>query len=194
MRIKIGENGLRFGSYDDPFDYTIFRNCFPESMFQTIQSKVRDFPKTPPDKRRTSKFIINEEIDGYIYDPWLYDKLNELFREAVGGIDYKHYIPIFEYNSCPAGYSYPIHVDAPEKIVSLVIYISDRGNGTVLYDKNKKYVKELEWTPNDGFLFYRDDDTYHSYHSTVNHRDTINCILVKRDKELLRNLRYEGNV
>lgn len=188
------ENKIRFTTDMIPWEHILYRNLFDPDDFPEVQRRVSSWPKTPPDKRRISMFILNQEKEGYIYDPWLYDKLVQTFSDAIHGIDWKNYVPIFEYNSCPEGYEYPIHVDAPEKILSLVIYISNKGDGTVLYDENKNRISQLEWIPNEGFMFLRDDVSWHSYHSSVNHRDTINCILVKKDKKLLRNLRYNVDV
>lgn len=179
----------------EPWEHYDIEEFISDDKFDKLQEIVTSWPKTPADKRRTSMFIVGDkERDGYIYDPWVYELLKERFEVILKGIDYSYYVPIFEYNSCPAGYTYPIHVDAPEKILSLVIYISENGDGTSLYNDKHELIRKTEWKPNNGFLFYRYDDTHHSYESTVNHRDTINCILVKKDKDLLRNLRYEGHV
>lgn len=186
---------MRFALREEPWEHWDITDVIPTNKFSKVQKRVESWDKTPPDKRRISKFIVGDkERDGYIYDPWLYEILKERFIMLLNGIDHKYYTTIFEYNSCPAGYTYPIHVDAPEKIASLVIYISENGDGTSLYNDKHELIRKTEWKPNNGFLFYRHDDTHHSYESTVNHRDTINCILVKKDKDLLRNLRYEGHV
>jgi hypothetical protein len=187
---------MHWGKHLEPWEHWTVNNVINTDDFPELQKRVASWEKTPPDKRRISKFILNQEEpkEGYICDPWVYGLLNRRFDLLMKSIDYSNYIPIFEYNSCPAGYQYPIHVDAPEKIASLVIFISEYGDGTKIYNDKHELVKQIPWRANDGFYFFRYDDTWHSYESNVNHRDTINCILVKRDKELLKNLRYDVDV
>lgn len=181
----------------EPWEHYLVENFIPDDSFPSLQNWVKSLPKTPPDKRRNSAWIIpsGESNDDYIVNPKMYDLLTNRFKLILGDdYDPDTMIIICEYNTCPAGYQYPIHNDAPEKIASMVLYVSEEGDGTVLYNRDETYHSRQEWKPNTGFFFFRKEDTWHSYHSTVENRDTINCILVEKDSELLSNIRYNINV
>ena len=66
---------------------------------------------------------------------------------------------------------YPIHDEATWKKLSVVVYIKpDVGDGTYLFDKNKKYAKKVEWKVNRAFIFKGVPKlTWHSY---ANNKDT----------------------
>lgn len=64
----------------------------------------------------------------------------------------------------PPGHVYPIHDEASRKVISIVHYIGDVGDGTEIYDKDKNYVKTIEWKPNRAFVFAGlDGITWHAF-------------------------------
>jgi hypothetical protein len=194
----------------DPWVHHSVKRFIPEEDFPILKEKVSSWPKTPEDKRRISMFICrddqlptqierkDEEVK-YIPDNWVYELLERRFRILVDqtiddyNIDLDETLMVFEYISCPAGYEHAMHVDACEKFCSMVLYVSDEGDGTNIYKPNKEYHSTIEWVPNNGLFFYRGNYTWHSYGSTVNHRDTINCILLDK-KQNIANIRYDLDV
>ncbi len=63
-------------------------------------------------------------------------------------------------------YSFPIHDDTPDKLLSGVIYLKPEKNlGTFFYDsKNGENVNEIEWKQNRAVFFSREEKkTWHSY-------------------------------
>lgn len=188
------EKGMSYSLSTFPWEHHVVYDVFHPLVFDIIQQEVETWPKTPKDKRRLSMFILDQKVDGYIYCPWMHDLLSKKFKAMLRNFDRVNYKMIFEYNTCPEGYQYPIHCDAPEKIASMVLYINGEGSGTSLYTEDKEFAKKVPWKFNSGMYFENDLDTWHSYDSIQDHRDTINCILVKNDKELLKNLRYDVDV
>lgn len=185
---------MHFKNRDFPWDHMVVESIWAPEDFHIVRDAVASWPKTPSDKRRLSMFILDHERDGYICAPKVYQMLENRFKLLLDSYDPRDTKMIFEYNTCPAGYTYPMHEDAPEKIASFVIYVAGEGAGTSLYTRDKRYACDVDFVPNTGMFFLRDDDTWHSYRSTADHRDTINCILVKNDKQLLKNLRYDVDV
>lgn len=61
-------------------------------------------------------------------------------------------------------FDYPVHNDAEYKLLSIVVYLSNKNTGTQLYNEDKSEL-EIEWVPNRSFIFARDETTYHSYKS-----------------------------
>jgi hypothetical protein len=67
----------------------------------------------------------------------------------------------------PIAYDYPIHDEARRKVLSIVHYLGEDGDGTLLYDKDKNFVCEVEWKPNRALIFAAIDNvTWHAYKNT----------------------------
>lgn len=80
-------------------------------------------------------------------------------------------------------YSYPIHTDTLNKLLSGVIYLAPKENsGTTLYSPDKKKFKTIEWKQNKGLFFSRTGKTYHSYKSNgISSRITLIYNLMTTD-------------
>ena len=77
-----------------------------------------------------------------------------------------------------SGNVYPIHNDTSNKVWSLVIYLFPKhSNGTLLYDQNKKLVKEIEWKQGRGLAFSCDPREMKSWHSYTNTTDQFRTTL-----------------
>jgi len=77
---------------------------------------------------------------------------------------------------------FPVHDDETTKILTNVIFVSPEcAKGTMIYDKDKKFVKETPWSPNTSLIFPpKDRVTWHNYESLFgSYRITINQFLVK---------------
>ncbi len=88
----------------------------------------------------------------------------------------------FNINIAPPHYDYPIHDEAPRKILSIIHYVygDESTEGTVLYDENKQYVTTIEWKPNRALVFAAlDGITWHSYRSGNSPRITANTFLTR---------------
>ena len=74
-----------------------------------------------------------------------------------------------------ANYSFPIHSDTPNKLLSGVVYLVPEKNfGTTLYSANKKKIKNIEWKQNRALFFSRTENTPHSYKSdSISNRITL---------------------
>jgi hypothetical protein len=72
-------------------------------------------------------------------------------------------------------YSFPIHSDTPNKLLSGVVYLAPEKNfGTTLYSDNKKERKNIEWRQNRALFFSRTENTPHSYKSdSISDRITL---------------------
>jgi hypothetical protein len=99
------------------------------------------------------------------------------YREYKGELETKVNINIiFD------GGSYPIHDDCTEKVLTNVIFVApEQSCGTKIYDKNKNYVKSINWEENTSLIFPPlDNITWHSYESFPNsYRITINQFLLR---------------
>tara|TARA_B100000963_G_C22615095_1_gene666915 strand:+ start:1250 stop:1876 length:627 start_codon:yes stop_codon:yes gene_type:complete len=103
---------------------------------------------------------------------------------------YPEKVPFYEYSAfhiINAGleYSYPIHLDDPNKLLSGVIYLAPSTNkGTIIYKNKYGYMpKEVEWKQNRAMFFSRkQSQTWHSYESDKkNNRLTLVYNLMTSD-------------
>ena len=72
-------------------------------------------------------------------------------------------------------YSFPIHSDSPNKLLSGVVYLAPEMNfGTTLYSPDRKKRKDIEWKRNRALFFSRTENTPHSYKSdSISNRVTL---------------------
>lgn len=65
-----------------------------------------------------------------------------------------------------SNFSFPIHSDTHNKLLSGVVYLAPEKNmGTTLYSADKKVSKIIEWKQNRALFFSRTANTPHSYSS-----------------------------
>ena len=72
-------------------------------------------------------------------------------------------------------FSFPIHPDTPNKLLSGVVYLAPEKNiGSFIYSSDKKENKHVEWKQNRALFFSRTEKTFHSYKSNgVSNRITL---------------------
>jgi hypothetical protein len=82
---------------------------------------------------------------------------------------------------CLGDSSHPIHDEAEDKVLSVVTYLwPETGEGTLLYNKDKSFSKQVEWKPNRAMAFAGTTGlTWHSYKSTTGLRLTLNTFLMR---------------
>lgn len=88
--------------------------------------------------------------------------LAKLSHKKVALYDYSEFYII----QTGANYSFPIHDDVSDKLLSGVIYLKPKENAGTFFHKNKKGEGsfEITWEPNKGVFFSRaEKETWHSY-------------------------------
>lgn len=78
---------------------------------------------------------------------------------------------------------YRIHDEIEKKVLSFVTYIHPaKSYGTLLYDKDKNFVKEVEWKPSRTMVFAgKTGHTWHNFKSGDHVRLTMNSFIVDKD-------------
>jgi hypothetical protein len=136
----------------------------------------------------TSKQSVIKTYDPMFIDlfPKTYQCLNsvsayELLKYFPNHRDYSKLSCYSEINIIIDGFDYPIHDENPRKILSLVTYVAPEfSTGTLMYDKDKTYVSEVEWRQNRTLVFAGlTGVTWHSYKvEQKKPRLTVNTFLV----------------
>ena len=149
-------------------------NFLNESDFEELNSLKlikKDFDgdfKVYPNEINDDKIInatIGESLVKKIHKNYFlktFKILEELDPQKSKLYDYSaFYIIITKKNS-----KFPIHDDAPHKLLSGVVYLQPKENsGTIFYsDKKGSNETEVEWKPNRGVFFSRiEKETWHTY-------------------------------
>lgn len=163
--------------YDDYFDSELFQNMKRELALYlknnvpriNTLTKIEDFTKLP----ETKKCIDSAKID---------ESTIKLFPE------YRKYETLTvrpQVLICYGTYEHRIHDEVESKVLSAVTYITaTSGHGTRLYDKDKNFVKEVEWKENRMMIFTGvTGKTWHDYYSEPNNiRITMNIFLERYTK------------
>jgi hypothetical protein len=104
----------------------------------------------------------------------------ELLGQFKDHRDYSTLSCYHEINVIIDGYDYPIHDENPRKVLSVVTYITpEESTGTLIYDCDKNFVKEVEWKPNRTLVFAGlTNITWHAYRvERMMPRITLNTFL-----------------
>ena len=182
MKYSAHEN-IKFGS--DPWPYLYIDNYLPEKEFTWLRNKAMGMGKP------TRKVL--REILKYDFTPQI-ELLFKIFqqREDIPKREYTDLKKFIHFAATPEDFIHPMHIEAPFKIMSAVLYLGPEENrGTRLYEDPETEPFEIEWKPNRLFVFCGHDNTFHDYLSSTA-RYTYNYFLV--DKPIVENPEYKGNL
>lgn len=126
-----------------------------------------------------SKFFQDGKEEHYIDDPifseLFYDYhgklisvLEQLCPDNKRRIEYTEIsLAVFKPPMCV-----PRHTDTEDKLLSVVVYLSENNRGTILY-RGEQYAREVQWKQNRAFAFVRTEDTWHSFETDGTERYTL---------------------
>lgn len=163
-----------------PWPYLVIDNYLPKDQLQyhIEQSK---------------KINLESEVDRHLlnYDPM--PETADLINYFPVHRKYNRLSKFIHYAATAANFIHKMHVDAPFKIMSAVLYLGPEVNyGTRLYEHPDSLpVKDIEWKPNRLFVFCGNDYTWHDYRS-LDTRYTLNYFLV--DPDTIQNSEYKQGI
>jgi len=166
----------------DPWKHWIIDDFLPEEDYKVLYDLIIKLPKARKNYRYAG-FLRDEKFD---HIKQMYENRFKIIIPNVFGLEnLDNYKMLLEYNCAGKGLVYPIHEDAPEKIFSIVHYITpELGTGTLLHTESEEFHSEVKWKPNRALMFRRRNRTFHSYRNELyTQRRTINCIFVKKDHQ-----------
>lgn len=180
--IKYSIMNCQLTKYSDPWEHLTIDDFYDQTLFddmkreliQYVRDKkvsialnyIEDFSDLPMTKRCIDSNPVSEEWITHFSQHREYESLTP-----------RHQVII-----CLGANSYEIHDEIPKKVLSSVTYIwSNAGTGTLIYDDDKEFVKEVEWEENKTLMFCGlDNTTWHSYYSKPRSiRITLNTFLEK---------------
>ena len=184
----------------DPWEHAVICNYYDQQLFSNMKSELENLARKLKTKyaSQTKQIVLtlDKESQCFVCGNLKIIKPLPHTKTCIESLniksdDLKHfsYHRPFEnlklktnINICFDDMNYPIHDDVSYKILTNVIFVGpDVSHGTALYDKDKNYIKEIDWVTNTSLIFPpKDSVTWHSYKSLSNsYRITINQFLVK---------------
>jgi len=189
--------------YNDPWTHWITDDFLSVQDFHLMKTLISRWPKGKPTNKVNillAEFHLFKETFLYQKEAGLIDAILMKYAKRLEkefDIEGKYELIEISYSNCGRGYSYPVHTDAKCKVLSNIIYMSDRGDGTRLFEsKSGDVAKNSPWKPNRMFTFKRDETTWHDYISRDGNRSTlsINFLDSMGDTEARRNYRDRKNI
>lgn len=113
----------------------------------------------------------------------LFESYFEISKSILAYLDISKIADIkkinFEMQSIEPNFSYKVHCDRPDKLLSIVIYLDpDHNYGTFIHKSESDEGNEIKWDLNSGVAFSaRYDHTWHSFKSNEKRRTTFNINL-----------------
>ena len=168
---------MEFQRYTDPWTYFMLPNFLSEAMFDVVEKtayRILDF-ETPKHRSMVLDHKHDQEFTNYFINlyPLFCEKLEikEVPRKTVRVLfQYVCYKDCEDKNFVGTG----IHNDSFAKQFSCLIPISETGSGTLLYDENLRFVKEVDWKKNCAFVFANKPNHFHEIGSSLK---TTRCLL-----------------
>jgi hypothetical protein len=168
--------------YDYPWESIVIDDFLPEDRFNELCKMARCVPMG--ENLVTRHFLKEDptpemaELMNYFAEKRGYNKLGKFIHYAITQGDEVH----------------PMHVEAPFKIMSAVLYLHPEENlGTRAFaTQDGEPIIDVEWKPNRLFVFCgKDNITWHDYRST-GRRYTYNYFMV--DPTMIENPEYRSKV
>ena len=182
-----------------PWTHYEFKDLFDAQERTIIEEILYFFPVcTKKQDRVRVGFGENYYYDGQQelvlrnYFPWIRKLLSDMlkfkieqslneFPELSCLMDKQIFV---EYQSLGPYFEWKIHEDNEDKFFSLVYYHNPKkSRGTRLYDKDKNFVKEVEWKQNFGMGFFNEPHHFHDFYTKSEPRFTLNFIFVNYEPE-----------
>jgi len=173
---------------NDPWPHAIFDTYYNPKLFEEMKSEIVEHVKSIGQRERQVFYrSTSSDFSSTFPKTWMcansvspYDQLKKFSTHRP----FKSLSHYFEINVILDGYDYPIHDENPRKVLSIVNYIAPvHSTGTLIYDADKKYIREVEWKQNRTLIFPGlTGVTWHAYKvEPKKPRITLNTFLTRDD-------------
>ena len=176
----------------EPWPHIIIDDFLPEEEFILLSEHCERSFKNLPERIHSS---YDDQVQRWHlnYDPIAHHDMSQYLKF----FDHREYSTLrnfVNYAKTTPYFVHKMHVEAPFKILSSVLYLGPKeNNGTRLYSAGPERgeVIESEWKLNRMLIFAGHDDvTWHDYTSSSEDRYTFNHYLV--DSEVIENELYQS--
>ena len=144
--------------YTEPWNHVLIDNFFDKDTFKYCIQHLESIPK-----QQNNHTVIK--------DKRLINYCDNIFTEKFIKINFPNHRPykslesVAEVNLCSKNGYYPVHDEAPYKIISAIIYLAPRkARGTKIFNSSKEFQFEVPWQVNRCLAFAGIEGvTWHSY-------------------------------
>jgi len=174
-----------YTKYSDPWEHLTFENRFTEDEIKVMVTEIIDGVRGK--KVKSSGKWKFDNLEGLPTTQHIVAQ-HPLPKNLIDEFSYhRPYQKIVERSQVIVCMASPtmqemhkgIHDEHESKILSLVTYLSPASQlGTYIFDRDKNFVKEMEWSSGRSFVFCAEDGvTWHSYGAKQGVRITLNTFL-----------------
>lgn len=171
-----------------PWPHIVTDNYYETSLFESMKDEITSYVKSMSTLDRQTFFRSSDPTFKTAFPNTFkcansvspYDQLKKFSTHRP----FKSLSYYFEINVILDGHDYPIHDENPRKVLSIVNYIAPvHSTGTLIYDADKKYIREVEWKQNRTLIFPGlTGVTWHAYKvEPKKPRITLNTFLTRDD-------------
>jgi hypothetical protein len=163
---------MNFQEYRDPWLHYTIPNFLTDEIFETVSNTAKSILDFDTKNHRS---MINHKHD---------EKFTNYFKSLYPTFCKKLEIIEMPEKSVQVAFQYVnyndytqdtlIHSDSFAKQFSCLVPISETGSGTLLYDQQLNFVKEVEWYKNTALVFANKP---HHMHAIGRSNRTIRCLL-----------------
>ena len=157
--------------FSEPWEHLVVDDFLPTDQFEEL--KNASYNIQGEDDGNTVREFIN-------HDPLNIEHMLERFSNAkpyTGELN-----RLIHFSVIKKSFMHEMHVDADFKIMTAILYLGpEESMGTRIFDKDKNYVKEIDWKQNRLVVFCSNDDTSHDFGSYESGRHTLNYFLIDSD-------------
>lgn len=164
-------------TFDHPYKHIVIDDYLPQDVYNNIVNDVmsraaafqlEDYAHSDTHNNTTDWLDVSGEWQflaaesNYLDASFLIEHFAEKQHRPFNNLEAS-----FDINWSKAGHEHEIHSESARKILTAVTYLYPQAaNGTVLYNKDKEFVKEIEWKPNRCFIMCGlQDITWHSFYA-----------------------------
>lgn len=154
---------INFQKHTDPWLHYTLPNFLPDPIFNVVEKTANKFLDIETENIKSIKNVNHASEN---FRNWFIEKYpifcNLLEVKEIQPVDVAFQYSC--YNNCDDSQRYDggIHTDSFDKQLSCLIPISEKGSGTMLYNENKSFVKQIEWKKNTAFLFANKPTFWHA--------------------------------
>lgn len=161
--------------FDTPWPHAVIDDFLPQHLLDEVMEIYNTYNITYTSMGVYSSLIrepLNSQITEFAkkFINKSFNKLN--INNRQGSLDNIRNNIVFRNSN----HHYPIHVDSPQKLLSIVVYlVPDMADGTSIHNNDQSYSHDIEWKVNRALAFVPSDNTWHSINSKVStDRITLN--------------------
>ena len=173
--------------FNDPWKHIVIENYYDSTLFKNMLNEIKNdiLPNIKFEDKdnevliyRDTNLLSFKHTKKCLYSKSILPNLLKFFPNHRKSNRYS----IQKELVITGNYEYRIHDEAPHKILSMTTYVyPENSKGTLLYNTDMSFNKEINWRQNSSVLFAgMDNITWHNYKNSDsnNLRVTINQFLI----------------